>query len=154
MHLIILKSFLSVTAHTGDTVKNDGVSFFYLSYELVPLRSALSGAGIELSDYSSLWIKLGDIGNLSCYSLVLSTYSAISVCCHNSLLCSIESNYSYFLCYYFIVSLAICKPFLSKISTLFAKLSFDTEKSKHIHFTVFYNERGVGSLYNKIQCPL
>jgi hypothetical protein len=46
----------------------------------------------------------------------------------------------------------------------FRKLCFDTElrqtaghfdeKSKVFSFAVLYNERGVGSLYNKIQSPL
>ena len=78
-HFIILKSFLSVTAHTGDTVKYDGVFLFYLAYELVPLRSALRGSGIELVDNGSLRIKLGDVGDLSCDSLVFGRYAAIGI---------------------------------------------------------------------------
>ena len=78
-HLVIFKTFFSITAHTRDAIKNDSIIFLYLGDELFPLRSVLSCTGEELSNNSGVGVDCGDVGNLSCNLLVLGADAAIGV---------------------------------------------------------------------------
>ena len=90
-HLVIFKTFFGITAHTGDAIKNDGVSCFYLRYKFVPIGSVLLGSGVEFFNDSSGGGDSGDVGNLSGNLLVLGTDAAISVD-HNNVPFSIKTN--------------------------------------------------------------
>ena len=69
-HLIIVITFLGITAHTGDTIKYDGVFFFYCGDKLVPVWSTLSGASVELADNGGFRVEFCDVRNLTSDTLM------------------------------------------------------------------------------------
>ena len=69
-HLIILKTFVRITGHTGDTIKNDGVFFFYGRDEFVPMWSALSSTGVELTNNGGFGIEFRDVRDLASDALM------------------------------------------------------------------------------------
>jgi hypothetical protein len=64
-HFVIFETFFGITAHTGDTVKHDGVSCFYLTHELVPVWTVLLGTCVEVFDDGGGRVERSDVGYLS-----------------------------------------------------------------------------------------
>ena len=95
-HLVIFKTFFGLTAHTGDTIKNDSVFFFYYMYEFIPVRAILFGPAVELSNDSGIGINCGDVGNLTSKLLMLRANTTIGVNHKYVLTFSIKSNCSLF----------------------------------------------------------
>ena len=98
-----------------------------------PVRSVLSGSGVELSKDDCFWIKFSDVGDLPFESLVRCGYTAIGINHNKTFLISIKSNFSFFRYLYYVVFSVFCKPILTKISTMFAILCFNTGLFMFLH---------------------
>lgn len=58
------------SAQSNVSAQGNGVSLFYLVNKSCPIRPVLTCACVELFDDFSIRINFGDIGYLSCYSLM------------------------------------------------------------------------------------
>ena len=77
--LVQCETFRGISAHTGDLVKNYGITFFQLFCQFAPCGPVCGRAGVLLRDDHGLRVLRFDILDLSLNILLHGTDSAVSV---------------------------------------------------------------------------